>query len=303
MLVESAYVGTKGTHLMAQRNFNPLVPIDGGPLVAGARLGRLFPGFGDLLVTAQNGNSTYHSFQLTVKKRVARSNFQLAYTVAKTLGNGNEGSRFFTALWPTPWNDFSRAKGPATFDRPQRLSFVFNHDLPNAFQSGIGKAVLNDWSINGFLVAQSGTPLTVTNRDSGRGLGGSSISTNATNLFSNVNAGVPLVNSAVNGRSTKQNLDQYINPAAFTRAPVGTFGNSGRGMFRGPGQYNLDFSLFKDIRITERYNLQFRSEMFNLFNHANFSDPTTDLDNPNFGVIRGTTVNARLIQFALKLSF
>ena len=303
MLVETAYIGTKGTHLMAQRNFNPLIPAGGAPLAAGVRLVRQYPGFGDLPVTAQNGSSSYHSFQTTMKKRVSRTNFQLAYTVAKTLTNGNESARFFTALWPTPWNDWSRARGPATFDRPRRLSFVFNHDLPGAFSGGPGKLLLNSWSINGFFVAQSGIPLTVTNRDSGRGLGGSSISTTATNLFANVNAGVPLRSSDVNGRSTKENINGYINPAAFAKAPAGTFGNSGRGMFRGPGQWNLDFSLFKDFAVTERYSVQFRSEAFNLFNHANFSDPTVDLDSPNFGLIRGTTVNARLVQFALKFSF
>jgi hypothetical protein len=299
MLIETAYVGTKGTHLMAQRNFNPLVPVGGAPLVSGVRLTRLYPGFGDLLVTAQNGDSSYHSFQLTAKKRVAKTNFQLAYTVAKTLGNGNESARFFTALWPTPWNDLSRARGPANFDRPQRLTFVFNHDLPGHFQSTAGKLLFNDWSINGFLVTQSGTPLTVTNRDSGRGLGGSSISTNATNLFANVAAGAQLKNPG----SAKDNLNGYINRAAFTRAPAGTFGNSGRGMFRGPGQWNVDFSIFKDFSLTERYKLQFRTEAFNLFNHANFGDPTTDLDSPNYGLIRSTTVNARLVQFALKFVF
>jgi hypothetical protein len=74
-------------------------------------------------------------------------------------------------------------------------------------------------------------------------------------------------------------------------------------MFRGPGQWNVDFSLFKDIPMTERFKLQFRSEFFNLFNHANFSDPTTSLDSAGYGTIRGTSVNARLVQFALKLSF
>jgi hypothetical protein len=302
-LIETAYVGTKGTHLMAQRNFNPLVPVGGAPLVSGVALRRLYPGFGDLLVTAQNGDSSYHSFQLTLKKRVAKTNFQLAYTIAKTLSNGGEGNRFFTSLFAVPWNDFSRARGPANFDRPQRLTFVFNHDLPSPFQSALGKTMLNGWSINGFLVAQSGTPLTITDRDSGRGIGGSTLSTTATNLFANVNAGVPLVHADVNGKSTKDNINFYINPAAFTRVTPGTFGNSGRGMFRGPGQWNLDFSMFKDFHITERYTLQFRSEAFNLFNHANFSDPTVALDSPNYGLIRGTTVNARLVQFALKFAF
>jgi hypothetical protein len=304
-LIETAYIGTKGTHLMARRNLNPLVPAAGldTPLRPGIQLVRLYPGFGDMLITAQNGSSSYHSFQLTLKRRVARTNFQLAYTLSKTLSNGNESARFFTSIFDVPWNDFSRAKGPANFDRPQRLSFVFNHDLWTPFQSGAGRAVFGDWSINGFLVTQSGTPLTITNRDSGRGIGGSTTSTTATNLFSEVNAGVPLIHSQVNGLSTKENLDAYINPGAFFRAAPGTFGGSGRGMFRGPGQWNLDFSLFKDIHLTERFKLQFRSEFFNLFNHANFSDPTTSLDSPNFGVIRGTTVNARLVQFALRFAF
>jgi hypothetical protein len=180
---------------------------------------------------------------------------------------------------------------------------VFNHELPNAFSSGIGKALLNNWALNGFLVAQTGTPLTVTNRDSGRGIGGSAVSTTASNLFADVNAGVPLLMSDVNGGSTKDNLNSYINPAAFTKAAPFTFGNSGRGMFRAPGQWTVDFSVFKDIPITERFKLQFRSEFFNLLNHANFSGPDVNMDSASFGTIRGTTVNARLVQFALKLVF
>jgi hypothetical protein len=74
-------------------------------------------------------------------------------------------------------------------------------------------------------------------------------------------------------------------------------------MFRGPGQWNLDFSAFKEFRMAERWRLQFRSEFFNLLNHANPGNPTTALENPAFGTIRSTTVNARLIQFALKLGF
>src|SRR5262249_7515870 len=107
LLVETAYVGTKGTNLMAQRNFNPLIPQSGGVLA------RLYPGFGDMLTVAQNGSSSFHSFQTTVKKRTRTTTMQAAYTWGKTIGNGDEGARFFTALFPTPWNDFSRARGPA----------------------------------------------------------------------------------------------------------------------------------------------------------------------------------------------
>jgi hypothetical protein len=298
-LLEAAYVGTKGTHLMARRNFNPLVPAGFSPSnPTTGTLTRLYPGFADILITAQNGDSVYHSFQVTAKRRLATGTIQLAYTVAKTLSNGAEGNRFFTSIHDTPWWDFSRARGPAAYDRPQRFTTVFAQDLPNVGQSGFAKYVLNNWALNGFLVVQSGVPLTVTNRDSGRGLGGSAQETTRA-LFSNVAAGVPLLNPG----STKDKLRNYINTAAWSPAPFGTVGTSGRGMFRGPEQWNLDFSVFKDIPIGERFQLQFRTEFFNIFNHANFGDPTTNLDSASFGQIASTSVNARLVQFALKLDF
>ncbi len=193
----------------------------------------------------------------------------------------------------------SHGKGPSNFNRPHRFTFVFNQNLPNKFTSCVGKTVLNDWAINGFLVAQSGNPRTVTNRDSGAGIGGSAYQVNASNLMSDVTADAQLVSSG----SVKDNLDHYINPGAFTKAKRGTFGNSGRGMFDGPGQFNVDFSVFKNIPITERVRLQFRTEFFNIFNHANFSNPSANMDSSNFGVIRDTSVNARLVQLALKLTF
>jgi hypothetical protein len=298
-LVEAAYVGTKGTHLMARRNFNPLVPAGFNPAdPKTGTLTRMFPGFSDIWITAQNGDSIYHSFQVTAKRRMATGTIQVAYTVAKTLSNGAESARFFTSIFDTPWWDFSRARGPAIFDRPQRFTTVFTQDLPNTAQSGFAKHALNNWSVNGFLVVQSGVPLTVTNRNSGNGLGGSAQET-ARALFSNVAADQPLINPG----STKDNLKNYINKAAWSPAAFGTVGTSGRGMFRGPGQWNLDFSVFKDFPIREQVTLQFRTEFFNLFNHASFGDPTTSLDSSSFGQIASTSVNARLIQFALRLSF
>jgi len=301
MVTEVSYVGTKGTNLMARRNFNPLIPVDGidAPLNSSTRLTRLYPGFGDLLVTSQNGSSTYHSLQATVKQRFRKSFFQASYTLGKTLGNGNEGSRFFTSLFPTPWNDYSRAKGPANFDRRHRFTVVFNQELPNAFQGGAGKWLLNDWQMNGFFVTQTGNPLTVTSRNAGRGIGGSAINPNGDNLFADVNLSGDL---AVG--SAQDNLSGYFVPGAFSDPGRFSFGNSGRGMVYGPGQWNVDFSAFKNIPITERFRLQFRTEFFNLFNHANFVNPNTDVTNPGaFGTIRDTSVNARLVQFALKLMF
>jgi hypothetical protein len=118
-------------------------------------------------------------------------------------------------------------------------------------------------------------------------------------------SGVPLIHPT---GSTKDNLQSYINKAAFYPAAAGTYGNSGRGILRGPGQWNVDGSVFKDFAITERWRVQFRTEFFNLLNHANFalaSDTSTslNLNSATFGQINSTSVNARLIQMALRLSF
>src|SRR5712691_1543690 len=298
LLLETGYIGTKGTHLMATQYINPLIPQAGGGLL------RRYPGFGTITMTLQDGDSTYHSWQNTLKRRVGSSTFQLAYTISKTLGNGNESARFFTNLYPAPWDNTRLAKGPANFDRPQRLAFTWVQDLPSKATSRLGKALLNNWSLNGFFIAQSGFPLTVINTSSGQGLGGTTSNDNG-NYNANVLSGVPLIHPT---GSTKDNLQSYINKAAFFAAPAGTYGNSGRGILRGPGQWNMDGSIFKDFAVTERWRLQFRTEFFNLLNHANFalaSDTSTslNLNSSTFGQISSTSVNARLIQFALRLSF
>jgi hypothetical protein len=74
-------------------------------------------------------------------------------------------------------------------------------------------------------------------------------------------------------------------------------------MFRGPGQADLDFSIFKGFPIRERKQVEFRTEIFNIMNHPNFGKPSTSMDSASFGQISGTTVNGRIIQFALKLAF
>jgi outer membrane receptor protein involved in Fe transport len=299
-LVEAAYVGTKGVHLMGNYVANPFIPVgfdpanpQPGPLVA------KFPGLGQNLITGQGASSKYNSFQLTVKKRVASGTIQAAYTFSKTLSNGVDSStRFYTTMGLAPWWNWRRAWGPSDFDRPQRLSIMFSQDLPKHFQSAVAKFALNDWAVSGLLILQSGTPLSVTNATSGQGLGGADSSPTAA-LYSNVAAGAQLVTSGANDSK----LNNYINKSAWSKAPSGTVGDAGRNMFFGPGQANLDFSLFKYFPIHEQKKLEFRTEFFNLTNHPNFGNPNTSMDSASFGQISTTTVNARIIQFALKMFF
>ena len=97
-------------------------------------------------------------------------------------------------------------------------------------------------------------------------------------------------------------LQEYFNTAAFVPNPIGTFGNSGRNTIIGPGYADADVGLFKNFRITEGQSLQFRTEIFNLFNHPNFGPPDPNLGSVTFGQVL-TDISPRIVQFALKYKF
>jgi hypothetical protein len=109
-------------------------------------------------------------------------------------------------------------------------------------------------------------------------------------------------------RSHAALIQEYFNPAAFMQNAVGTFGNTGKNILRGPGLFNTDIALLKDIKISERYTLQFRAEAFNAFNNVNFGQPDglwTD-EAPGiltFGQLLSTSTAPRILQFAFKLLF
>jgi hypothetical protein len=104
------------------------------------------------------------------------------------------------------------------------------------------------------------------------------------------------------GRSHGQLISEYFNVAALVPNTVGTFGNSGKNILRGPRFVNTDLSLIKDFRVTERAAVPFRSEFFNVFNNVNFNQPQNILPSSSFGKIT-TASDPRILQFALKLTF
>jgi hypothetical protein len=100
----------------------------------------------------------------------------------------------------------------------------------------------------------------------------------------------------------RQTGGQYFNPSAFAPSTVGFEGDARRRFFHGPGLNNFDFALIKDTHITEQFNLQFRAEFFNLFNHAQFLTPGGILGSGSFGQVPGT-LPGRIGQLSLKLNF
>jgi hypothetical protein len=106
------------------------------------------------------------------------------------------------------------------------------------------------------------------------------------------------------GGSVKSRLNEYFDTACFTPATgIGDFGTTGRNILRGPSQQNADISIIKHFPVTERTNLEFRSEFFNAFNITSFANPVNVLASANVGQVVSTTTGPRVIQFALKVAF
>lgn len=174
--------------------------------------------------------------------------------------------------------------------------------------------------MSGITIFQSGTPFSVTDSAGGTAFLGAGFTPGT--LTASLASGSTL-SSAPSSGGIHTRIDGYLNPAAFTTAPLlypapcamdpnfctTDFGNLGRNVFRGPFQQNWDFSVIKNFRVTERQSLRFTTDFFNLWNHANFGNPTvTDVEtmtlpNSPFGKITSTVGTPRLIQFSLRYAF
>ncbi len=272
-----------------------------------------------LLGTSQGwyylGTSNYHAMNLSLTKRASRGlTFKTTYTWGKVLDlnsanlvNGADNEA------PTVLNRFDRRrdKGPASFSLLHQFSTNFSYQLPfgngKAFGGGATGWVdklIGGWQWNSIFVANSGFPITPQVGSNRSGTGDTGRLPDRPSLNPNFK-GDPIL-----GINEFKKTGQYYDPNAFVLPLPGTFGNLGRGQLRGPGYLNVDTSFFKRIPLKERLNLQFRTEVFNLLNHANFDTPNLIVFSgtgisPTAGVITNTATNGngRQIQFALRLEF
>src|SRR5437773_640193 len=194
-------------------------------------------------------------------------------------------------------------RGVASFSVLHQFSGYTSYQLPfgngqrfASGASGLMEKLIGGWQWNTGIRVASGFPFTP--------LAGSNI----TGTGDQSNSDVPNWNPNFKGPVIIGRPDQWFDPRAFVLPAQGTFGNVARGSIRGPGLFNLDTSLLKRVRISEGLNLQFRTEMFNVLNHPNFSYPNEVLfqgseHSPSGAVITATSTNSRQIQFALKLQF
>ncbi len=337
-VLELGYVGTHAVHLRETRTSiqaalasatNPiqLTAADGTPFTITENTIANGParsnnaginGYNGFQLFADDAYSHYHSLQATMSRRWGAGYFQGAYTFSRSTDATSTGNTAFNSAF----NDESTlngSRGLSDFDRPHRLSVSYRYDLPFfSDEQGWKHVALSGWAVSGITILQSGGPFSVTDSGAGTAFLGPGLTpgTLGGELASGGSIGAGLTSGSISDRVN----NGYLNPANFTTAPaldaalggdgvVTAFGNLGRNIYRGPHQQNWDFSLIKNFKITERQQLRFTTDFFNIWNHANFGNPsindveTISLPNSPFGKIFSTVGTPRLIQFSLRYAF
>jgi hypothetical protein len=297
------YAGSQGRHLVVKGQENIKIPVVvNGQNYYPPGAPRRNPVWGNVRAERSNGTSNYNALVVNVNKTLG-GGFQIggSYTYAKIMSiaetvYGSDGLAAEQQLLD-PYN-LGRDRSPADYSEKHNLSINYSYNFPNSSLSGIGRKLANGWQVNGITRISSGAPFPALSQCcSGNGSSASALQERP---------------NLVAGRSNNPVLggpDRYFDVTAFADAPVGFLGNVGRNTLVGPGLLNFDMAVVKNTPITERLNLQFRAEIFNIFNRANFSTPAAVLFNSsgapvgNAAVITSTDTTSREIQFALKLVF
>jgi hypothetical protein len=173
------------------------------------------------------------------------------------------------------------------------------YDIPSPLHSrtGFTNELLKDWEVTSFVVVSTGAPFSILDgydaslTGAGAPLGGTQ---GRPDLIGNPHL--------KGGRSRSQKIAEWFNPAAYQINQPGTYGTSGRNSLYGPGSFNTDLGLFKNINLREGMHFQFRSEFFNVFNTVNLGNPQNTMVSPTIGEI-SSAGSPRIIQFGLKLAW
>jgi hypothetical protein len=305
-LTRMAYVGSHSSHLSLSEELDPAVYIPNSPLSADQR--RIFQPFGSILQTDASGNSNYNSLQLTLQKRLAHGFSILAnYTWQKSLdtvppSSGGTGASVAGggSDAPIPWylpGNRQLDYGRSDFNRQHVFVVSYLWDIPKpATTNKFVTAVLGNWELTGIVTKETGLPFTV--------YAGKDISQTAINTDRGVYLGGDALGNTACHSAPCVN---WVNPAAFGLPAAGTVGNVGKGVLAGPGMFNWDMGIFKNIPITERWRAQLRGEFFNTFKHANFTNasnnyPNQSVNSAGFGTITNA-YDPRILQVALKVTF
>lgn len=289
MLFDIGYVGNVGRHMSIRLNPNQAY-LDKDPQhPTPIQSRRPYPAIGDVLAQYDIGNANYHALQASFRKTFSSGlAFQVSYTWSKAMDLlSTDGGDLINAHNP------SQNYGPSDFNRTQLLVFNYVYDLP--FGPGkhflnqdnfITKYVVGGWQINGITTYGSGLPFTVSAQD-------------LSNTGGNHEA---VANRTCDGRLSNPTRQRWFDTACFQQPGPGLLGDSGRNILSQGREENWDFSLFKNVPLTQAVNLQVRGEFFNVFNQHAFVNPDATVGDAQFGFMRSAT-SPRTVQLAMKLLF
>lgn len=240
-----------------------------------------------------SASSSYNSLQIELRKHYAhRFQVRTAFTYSHAI---DDVSDFFDMAGASalPQNSLARSeRASSNFDLRIRSLSYFVQDFPKDWIFFGGKR-FGGWQFSGIVTAQTGQPFTVN----------SAFDTNHEGNFTDrLNTTMGLIRGSSTDRSVQLSLEPGTNPLSLL-AEEGRDGSVGRNTFRAPGQFTFDLSITKFLNFNDRYRLQARTEIFNLFNRINFGIPVRILESPGFGRSTYTTTPPRTVQIAVKLLF
>ncbi|HYT77001.1 MAG TPA: hypothetical protein VEL79_19760, partial [Vicinamibacterales bacterium] len=289
-LLEVAYVGSQGRHMLIKGDPNQAPPVVG---VTDSNVNRpyakLAPALRTIGQVQSKGTLDYHALQIKFQRRFANNfSFLNSYTWGKAidLNSDNDGTVTLTNVYDPQYN-----RGPADYDITHTFSSSWVYELPWEREKMYG-----GWQISGILLLRGGLPLTVTQTQGVQSTGTGN-----------------RPNRVCDGTLSDPTIDHWFDTSCFVSPTdvTGTYGDAGRGILRGPGSFNIDASLIKNTKFGH-YITEFRLEAFNVLNHPQFANPNTTIGNAAVGTISamlsspscslcGTT--ERQVQLGLKVRF
>jgi hypothetical protein len=325
MMLDTAYVGALGRHLVEAVNLNsePL----GTDYLASSRDAsnknavlpsqflRPYPGYGNITYYFYGGNSNYHSLQTALRRRYKNNmTYGVIWTWSKAMDysdteTSSSTTQISSLINPKIWN-----YGEAAYDHTHIFRVYWNYNLPRAssmVNSRIVRAVFDNWQLSGIYTAQSGGPLGVSV--------GYSPSQDVTGSATDSGRSLIVANPIL--PKSERSINQAFNTAAIAAVPYAAcevvnppsicWGNAGKDVFRGPGMNNFDMSLFKNMPFMEgRLRAQLRVEAYNVFNHTQFTTVNTSATFNAAGVQTNglfgqytAAANGRNLQLALRITF
>ena len=305
--INIGYVGSRSKHLVGTIDANQPLPGTGDsstwlPVQQRRPLYPFNPDITNLIVTASRFHADYNGLQTTFKQRLWQGlEFTANYTLSKALSNtrgffGSGGVAAGTTIsTPVDNRNLEDNYGPTFFDARHVASLAGSYELPFGRERTFGAnwnraldAVAGGWALSVAVTSHTGYPITVL--DSANPSLQAARSTERPDRIGS-------------GEVENPTLERWIDRSAFVSAPRGQFGNSGIGILRAPGFWNLDLSVSKRFATWGQQYIMFRGEMFNALNHPNFGPPERNIQSQAFGTITTTVGNARIIQLVAKYYF